>query len=113
MKLKLISTFITLLSILIAAGGCYPANTSTPISTSTPDEVIGSTESGIPIVLPTYTVDQPANINPGKIIGTVYISDRDHNFHKADCPNLGIINTPINQQSAIIQGYSACSVCNP
>jgi hypothetical protein len=115
MKLKLISILIILFAVSIMFGGCYSANTSTstPTPTDTGDYVIGSTESGIPMVLPTYTIDQPANINPGKIIGTVYISDKDHNFHKADCTNLGIINTPVNRQSAIIQGYSPCPVCSP
>jgi hypothetical protein len=63
--------------------------------------------------LPTFTVPEPANINPGKILGTVYISDKDRKFHKADCSRLGISNTPINRQSATLQGYDACPVCNP
>ncbi len=110
MKLKWKVWFVTLPLLLLMAGCSLIPRGTSPTPTDTPDT---GTIGGVPIVLPTYNVPEPANINPGKIIGTVYVSDRDHNYHRADCSLLGLSSTPINRQAAIIQGYNACSVCNP
>ena len=92
--------------------GC--ATKSPPQPVEPPSDTQGSAfNSEVPIVLPTFTIPEPANINPGKLIGSVYISDRDHKFHRAGCANLALVNTPVPRQQATIQGYSACPVCNP
>jgi hypothetical protein len=114
MKFKLAILIISLPLLLVSAG-CSPLSTPTPAQ-APPDnqhDAIDSTSGSIPIAPPTYTVPQPANINPGKFLGTVYISDKDRKFHRAGCPNLATMNTPIARESAIIQGYTACPVCNP
>jgi len=115
MKLKAAILPITSLLLLSLLAACSAVNTSTftPTLTGEEDTIIGVTEPGLPIILPTYTVPQPANINPGKIIGTVCISNHDKYFHRDGCSNLTINITTISRQSAKIQGYSACPVCNP
>jgi hypothetical protein len=115
MKLKAAILTITSLLVLslLAACSAESAPTSTPALPEEQDAVIGATEPGLPIILPTYTVPQPANINPGKIIGTVYISNHDKYFHRDGCSNLTTNVTSISRQSAQIQGYTACPVCNP
>ena len=115
MKLKVFSLVFLASTLVSILAGCSTASTeaSPPPSITDEDYVIGSTNNAVPIVLPTYTVPQPADINPGKIIGSVYISDKDRMFHKQGCPNLGAASTPVIRQSAIIQGYTPCPVCNP
>ncbi len=115
MTLKYIGVVILASALVIILAGCSSAATeaSLPPSTTDEDYVIGSTNNAVPIVLPTYTVPQPADVNPGKIIGSVYVSDKDRLFHRQGCPNLGASSTAVMRQSAIIQGYSACPVCNP
>ena len=107
---KIIVVTLSLVTVLLLAACSNPATVDPSL---TPSESPEDNPGGVPLVLPTFTVPEPANINPGKILGTVYISDKDHRFHKADCPRLGISNTPINRQSAILQGYDTCPVCNP
>jgi hypothetical protein len=100
---------LLLVSLLTA---CSTANTPTNPEELTDDQ--GSPfNSDVPIVVPTFAVPQPAGINPGKFIGTVYISDKDNKFHRADCPNLALTSTPLPRQQAVVQGYSACQVCDP
>jgi hypothetical protein len=115
MKFKEITLAVISLLVLSCLVACSPVGEVSPSETTPEDQdvVIGSTGTGLPIFLPTYTVPQPANINPGRIIGSVYISDRDKKFHTADCPNLGPDEKAVARQSAVIQGYSPCSVCNP
>jgi hypothetical protein len=114
MKFK-VAMLIISLPLLLVLAACSPSSTPTPTQapSNNQDNVPGSAAGGIPIAIPTYTVPQPANINPGKFLGTVYISDKDKKFHRAGCPNLNTINTPIARESAIIQGYTACPMCNP
>ncbi len=116
MKLKAGAAIVSLMLLLIGVG-CSP-NSTTPTATQAPadtqDSLIGSTKNVVvPLMLPTYTVPQPPDINPGKFIGTVYISDKDKYFHKAGCPNLGANPAPIDRTGATIQGYSADPFCNP
>jgi hypothetical protein len=113
MAIKHIGLIIIVLPLFAALAGC---SETTPIPTPLPTNDQDNTVSGsgdVPIVLPTYNVPQPAGINPGKITGSVYISDKDHYFHTKDCPKLGFPSTPVNRQSAIIQGYTADPFCNP
>jgi hypothetical protein len=112
MKTKWKILLVVLPLLLLMAGCSLIAREHSPTQADN-QGTADSNPGGVPIVLPTHTIPEPANINPGKIIGTVYISDQDHNFHRADCSRLGISNTPINRQAAIIQGYGACSTCNP
>ncbi len=115
MKVKETLTVAALLLGLLYSAACSSASQASPTETTPEDQdvVIGSTGTGLPIFLPTYTVPQPANINPGKIIGSVYIAEKDKKFHTADCPNLGSDSQAVARQSAIIQGYAPCPVCNP
>ena len=91
---------------------CSTSSTPTVSEESTDDQG-SSFNPDVPIVVPTFTIPQPAGINPGKFIGTVYISDKDNKFHRADCPNLALTSTPLPRQQATIQGYSACQECDP
>ncbi len=111
MNLKHSPLLVIILSLLLAAA-CSPPNTSPldPEPSNNQDSILNRQ---VPIAVPTFTAPQPANLNPGKFIGTVYISDQDRKFHREDCSNLAPSNTPVPRQQAIIQGYTACPVCNP
>ncbi len=112
MNLKNGPFIIVPILLLLLSAACSMTAKSTP----SPEPVINQDSSpqlGIPIGLPTYTLSEPANINLGKFIGTVYISDKDQKFHRSDCLNLSPASAPLPRQQAIIQGYTACPVCNP
>ena len=110
MKLKL--GLIIIFSLLTLISACSTVSTTTPVQEPINDQN-SILNKEVPIVPPTFTIDQPAGLNPGKFLGTVYVSDRDHLFHREDCFNLGIPNTPIDRQQALIEGYNPCPVCNP
>jgi hypothetical protein len=104
---------IVLLALLAVPAGC---SSGTPVPTPLPSASADQALPGpgdVPIVLPTYDIPQPAGINPGRIIGTVYVSSKDHYFHTRDCPNLGPGATAIDRQSALLEGYTADPFCHP
>jgi hypothetical protein len=103
----------SLLALALAACSSNGPQATPPPSPTNDDVVIGSTQNYVPGLLPTYTVPQPVELNPGPMIGTVYISDKDGYFHRPDCPRLGTPSTPIIRPGAMAQGYTACPVCNP
>jgi hypothetical protein len=106
MNFKLIFLCIAIVMIISVLAGCSRGlsdRQKTPTSTT----------NGLPVLLPTYTLTQPADINPGRFIRTVYISDHDNTFHKSGCPNLTTNINPIPREGALIQGFTACQVCKP
>jgi hypothetical protein len=94
--------------------GCAAVRTGTPSApAASPESSPADYPGQVPIVPPTFSIPQPADINPGRIIGTVYISDHDHYFHSAGCPNLGASPTALSRQAAVLQGYAPDPYCNP
>jgi hypothetical protein len=110
MNLKL--SFFIVISLALLLSACSLASNSMSLQEPSPTQD-SAFNKDVPIVVPTFTVPQPANINPGKFLGTVYISDRDRYYHKENGLKLGFPSTPTDLQKAKIQGYTACPVCNP
>ena len=100
--------------VILLISGCSAGHSIAPSAPPTEQETNSAPNSGgVPIVVPTFGIPEPANINPGRIVGTVYIGDLNRYFHTESCPNLGSSPTALSRQAATIQGYSACPVCNP
>jgi hypothetical protein len=106
------SLIIIIFSALLLMSACSLGSNSTSVQEPSPTQDFDFNK-GVPIAVPTFTVPQPANINPGKFLGTVYISDKDNKYHREDCLNLASPSTSIPLQQAKIQGYTACPLCNP
>jgi hypothetical protein len=106
MNVKLKYLFIVLLMVMSVLASCSG-------SLSDRQDSLSSTPSDLPLLLPTHTLAQPAEINPGKFIGTVYISDHDNDFHTSGCPNLTTNVRPVPREGALIQGFTACPLCKP
>jgi hypothetical protein len=87
------SLFIVISLALMLLSACSLASNSMFLQEPSPTQD-SAFNKDVPIVVPTFTVPQPANINPGKFLGRVYISDRDRYYHKENCSKLGFPSTP-------------------